>query len=64
MDCYLRLLTQLCLLYDTAGGVKTIADGATPEQIRAEQRLQNLQRQLLEDLADVSKYSCLPGGAM
>ena len=64
MDCYLRLLTQLCLLYDTAGGVKLIADGATPEQIRAEQRLQNLQRQLLEDLADVSGEGGVTGGAI
>eukprot|EP00271_Cylindrocystis_brebissonii_P004677 TRINITY_DN1649_c0_g2_i1.p1 TRINITY_DN1649_c0_g2~~TRINITY_DN1649_c0_g2_i1.p1 ORF type:complete len:1215 (+),score=196.81 TRINITY_DN1649_c0_g2_i1:636-4280(+) len=54
LDCYLRLLVQLCLLYDTAGGVKTIQDGSTTEQVQAAQRLQTLQRQLLDNLQEVA----------
>ncbi|GJP69726.1 hypothetical protein CLOP_g725 [Closterium sp. NIES-67] len=54
VDCYLRLLVRLCQVYNTAGGVKSAKDGATPEQIRAEQRLFTLQRQLLEDAKELS----------
>ncbi|CAI5476371.1 unnamed protein product [Closterium sp. Yama58-4] len=54
VDCYLRLLVRLCQVYNTASGVKSAKDGATPEQIRAEQRLYTLQRQLLEDAKELS----------
>jgi hypothetical protein len=53
MDCYLKLLVRLCHIYDTVGGVKKAKDGASPEQILAETRLQALQRQLVKDLSEV-----------
>eukprot|EP00897_Mesotaenium_endlicherianum_P006906 jgi/Mesen1/6243/ME000323S05372 len=54
VDGYLRLLVRLCHLYDTAGGVKSVREGAAPEQVQAEQRLHSLQRQLLNDLPHVA----------
>lgn len=54
MDCYLKLLVRLCHIYDTVGGVKKAKDGASPEQILAEKRLQALQRALVKDLSEVS----------
>lgn len=54
MDCYLKLLVRLCHIYDTVGGVKKAKDGASPEQILAEKRLQDLQRGLVKDLSEVS----------
>lgn len=42
MDCYLKLLVRLCHIYSTIGGVKKAKDGASPEQIVAEKRLQAL----------------------
>ncbi|KAJ7300288.1 hypothetical protein O6H91_20G047800 [Diphasiastrum complanatum] len=53
MDCYLKLLVRLCHIYDTIGGVKKAKDGASPEQILNETRLQILQRQLARDLSEV-----------
>jgi hypothetical protein len=53
MDCYLKLLVRLCHIYDTVGGVKKAKDGASPEQILAETRLQALQTQLVKDLSEV-----------
>ena len=59
MDCYLKLLVRLCHIYDTVGGVKKAKDGASPEQIVAETRLQALQSQLVKDLSEVqSTYFC------
>lgn len=57
MDCYLKLLVRLCHIYDTVGGVKKAKDGASPEQIVAEKRLQALQRGLVKDLSEVSASS-------
>lgn len=57
MDCYLKLLVRLCHIYDTVGGVKKAKDGASPEQILAEKRLQALQRELVKDLNAVSASS-------
>ncbi|KAG6555879.1 hypothetical protein Mapa_002521 [Marchantia paleacea] len=54
MDCYLKLLVRLCHIYETRAGVKKSKDGASPEQILAETRLQALQRQLVKDLSEVS----------
>lgn len=54
MDCYLKLLVRLCHIYDTVGGVKKAKDGASPEQILAEKRLQILQRALVKDLSEVT----------
>lgn len=54
IDCYLKLLVRLCHIYDTRGGVKTIKDGASQDQILNETRLQNLQRELVKDLRQVS----------
>lgn len=54
MDSYLRLLVKLCLLFDTAGGIKSVKDGATSEQVQLEQRLQSLHRQLLDNIQEVS----------
>ncbi|XP_024368196.1 protein TPLATE isoform X2 [Physcomitrium patens] len=54
MDCYLKLLVRLCHIYDTVGGVKKAKDGASPEQIQAEIRLQALQKQLVKDLSEVT----------
>ncbi|KAL3683893.1 hypothetical protein R1sor_001915 [Riccia sorocarpa] len=54
MDCYLKLLVRLCHIYDTRSGVKKSKDGASPEQILAETRLQALQRQLVKDLSEIS----------
>ncbi|PKU80390.1 protein TPLATE [Dendrobium catenatum] len=53
IDCYLKLLVRLCHIYDTRGGVKTIKDGASQDQILNETRLRNLQLQLLKDLREV-----------
>lgn len=58
MDCYLKLLVRLCHIYDTVGGVKKAKDGASPEQIVAEKRLQILQRALVKDLSEVSASCC------
>uniref|UniRef100_A0A6M2ENL3 Protein TPLATE n=1 Tax=Populus davidiana TaxID=266767 RepID=A0A6M2ENL3_9ROSI len=54
VDCYLKLLVRLCHIYDTRGGVKTIKDGASQDQILNETRLQNLQRELVKDLREVN----------
>ncbi|KAG0586281.1 hypothetical protein KC19_2G078600 [Ceratodon purpureus] len=54
MDCYLKLLVRLCHIYDTVGGVKKSKDGASPEQILAETRLQALLMQLVKDLNEVT----------
>ncbi|KDP46322.1 hypothetical protein JCGZ_10162 [Jatropha curcas] len=54
IDCYLKLLVRLCHIYDTRGGVKTVKDGASQDQILNETRLQNLQRELVRDLREVS----------
>ncbi|KAJ8768079.1 hypothetical protein K2173_021019 [Erythroxylum novogranatense] len=54
IDCYLKLLVRLCHIYDTRGGVKTIKDGASQDQIFYETRLQNLQRELVKDLREVN----------
>ncbi|EFJ13335.1 hypothetical protein SELMODRAFT_122869 [Selaginella moellendorffii] len=54
MDCYLKLLVRLCHVYDTRGGVKKVKDGASPEQVLNETRLQTLQRQLAKDLPEVA----------
>ncbi|KAJ9135446.1 hypothetical protein P3X46_032628 [Hevea brasiliensis] len=54
IDCYLKLLVRLCHTYDTRGGVKTVKDGASQDQILNETRLQNLQRKLVKDLREVS----------
>ncbi|EEF50944.1 conserved hypothetical protein [Ricinus communis] len=54
VDCYLKLLVRLCHIYDTRGGVKTVKDGASQDQILNETRLQNLQRELVKDLREVS----------
>lgn len=53
IDCYLKLLVRLCHIYDTRGGLKTIKDGASQDQILNETRLRNLQLQLLKDLREV-----------
>ncbi|KAG2710561.1 hypothetical protein I3760_04G033200 [Carya illinoinensis] len=53
IDCYLKLLVRLCHIYDTRGGVKTVKDGASQDQILNETRLQNLQRELVKDLREV-----------
>ncbi|PKA62525.1 Protein TPLATE [Apostasia shenzhenica] len=53
IDCYLKLLVRLCHIYDTRGGVKTIKDGASQDQILNETRLRNLQLQLLKDLREI-----------
>ncbi|KAK1270378.1 Protein TPLATE [Acorus gramineus] len=53
IDCYLKLLVRLCHIYDTRGGVKTIKDGASQDQILNETRLKNLQLQLIRDLREV-----------
>jgi hypothetical protein len=57
MDCYLKLLVRLCHIYSTVGGVKKAKDGASPEQIVAEKRLQALQRGLVKNLSEVSALS-------
>lgn len=57
IDCYLKLLVRLCHIYDTRGGVKRVKDGASPDQILNETRLQNLQLQLIRDLHEVSLAS-------
>lgn len=54
IDCYLKLLVRLCHIYDTRGGVKRVKDGASQDQILNETRLQNLQRELVRDLPEVS----------
>ncbi|KAF2316492.1 hypothetical protein GH714_041833 [Hevea brasiliensis] len=54
IDCYLKLLVRLCHIYDTRGGVKTVKDGASQDQILNETRLQNLQRELVKDLREVT----------
>ncbi|KAM3398857.1 protein TPLATE [Capsicum galapagoense] len=54
IDCYLKLLVRLCHIYDTRGGVKRVKDGASQDQILNETRLQNLQRDLVRDLREVS----------
>ncbi|KAL8153256.1 hypothetical protein V2J09_011016 [Rumex salicifolius] len=54
IDCYLKLLVRLCHIYDTRGGVKTVKDGASQDQILNETRLQNLQRELVRDLREVN----------
>ncbi|CAA0823478.1 Protein TPLATE [Striga hermonthica] len=54
IDCYLKLLVRLCHIYDTRGGVKRVKDGASQDQILNETRLQNLQRELVKDLLEVS----------
>ncbi|KAG6659679.1 protein TPLATE [Carya illinoinensis] len=54
IDCYLKLLVRLCHIYDTRGGVKTVKDGASQDQILNETRLQNLQRELVKDLREVN----------
>lgn len=54
IDCYLKLLVRLCHIYDTRGGVKKVKDGASQDQILNETRLQNLQRQLVKHLLEVS----------
>lgn len=54
VDCYLKLLVRLCHIYDTRGGVKRVKDGASQDQILNETRLQNLQRDLVKDLLEVS----------
>ncbi|TYI09038.1 hypothetical protein ES332_A09G043700v1 [Gossypium tomentosum] len=54
VDCYLKLLVRLCHIYDTRGGVKRVKDGASQDQILNETRLQNLQRDLVKDLREVS----------
>ncbi|KAI4320138.1 hypothetical protein MLD38_033648 [Melastoma candidum] len=54
IDCYLKLLGRLCYIYDTRGGVKSVKDGASQDQILNETRLQNLQRELVKDLRDVN----------
>lgn len=54
IDCYLKLLVRLCHIYDTRGGVKRVKDGASQDQILNETRLQNLQRELVKDLREVS----------
>ncbi|XP_050231822.1 protein TPLATE [Mercurialis annua] len=54
IDCYLKVLVRLCHIYDTRGGVKTVKDGASQDQILNETRLQNLQRELVKDLREVS----------
>nr|KAJ0222030.1 hypothetical protein LSAT_V11C200084550 [Lactuca sativa] len=53
VDCYLKLLVRLCHIFDTRGGVKRVKDGASQDQILNETRLQNLQRQLVNDLLEV-----------
>lgn len=53
IDCYLKLLVRLSHIYDTRGGVKTIKDGASQDQILNETRLRNLQLQLLKYLREV-----------
>uniref|UniRef100_A0A803LJU3 Uncharacterized protein n=1 Tax=Chenopodium quinoa TaxID=63459 RepID=A0A803LJU3_CHEQI len=53
IDCYLKLLVRLCHIYDTRGGVKRVKDGASQDQILNETRLQNLQRELVNDLREV-----------
>ncbi|CAN0924649.1 Protein TPLATE [Linum grandiflorum] len=60
IDCYLKLLVRLCHIYDTRGGVKTIKDGASQDQILNETRLQNLQRQLVKDLREVHTQRVSP----
>ncbi|KAG8637725.1 protein TPLATE isoform X2 [Manihot esculenta] len=54
IDCYLKLLVRLCHIYDTRGGVKTVKDGASQDQILNETRLQNLQRELVKNLRAVN----------
>ncbi|KAL0450774.1 UNVERIFIED_CONTAM: protein TPLATE [Sesamum latifolium] len=54
IDCYLKLLVRLCHIYDTRGGVKRVKDGASQDQILNETRLQNLQRELVNDLREVN----------
>ncbi|KAL4577128.1 hypothetical protein LXL04_013231 [Taraxacum kok-saghyz] len=54
VDCYLKLLVRLCHIFDTRGGVKRVKDGASQDQILNETRLQNLQRQLVNDLLEVN----------
>ncbi|KAL7094941.1 hypothetical protein ACP275_11G136300 [Erythranthe tilingii] len=54
IDCYLKLLVRLCHIYDTRGGVKRVKDGASQDQILNETRLQNLQRELVRGLQEVS----------
>ncbi|XP_015971364.1 protein TPLATE [Arachis duranensis] len=54
IDCYLKLLVRLCCIYDTRGGVKRVKDGASQDQILNETRLQNLQRELVKDLREVT----------
>ncbi|KAL0344107.1 UNVERIFIED_CONTAM: protein TPLATE [Sesamum angustifolium] len=54
IDCYLKLLVRLCRIYDTRGGVKRVKDGASQDQILNETRLQNLQRELVNDLREVN----------
>jgi hypothetical protein len=43
----------LCHIYDIVGQAKKAKDGASPEQILAETRLQALQTQLVKDLNEV-----------
>ena len=57
MDCYLKLLVQLCHIYSTIGGVKKAKDGVSPEQIVAEKRLQALQCKLIKNLGKISALS-------
>ncbi|KAI9099609.1 hypothetical protein K1719_024614 [Acacia pycnantha] len=57
--CYLKLLVRLCCIYDTRGGVKTVKDGASQDQILNETRLQNLQRELVKDLPGVARFLIL-----
>lgn len=54
IDCYLKLLVRLCHIFDTRGGVKSVKDGASQDQILNETRLQNLQRELVKDLREVN----------
>ncbi|CAI0457520.1 unnamed protein product [Linum tenue] len=60
IDCYLKLLVRLCHIYDTRGGVRTVKDGASQDQILNETRLQNLQRQLVKDLREVHTQRVCP----
>ncbi|CAM8891330.1 unnamed protein product [Rhodiola kirilowii] len=60
IDCYLKLLVRLCRIYDTRGGVKRVKDGASQDQILNETRLQNLQRELVKDLREVSTPRVVP----
>ncbi|EPS70919.1 hypothetical protein M569_03828 [Genlisea aurea] len=54
IDCYLKLLVRLCHIYDTRGGVKSVKDGASQDQILNETRLRNLLLDLVKDLGEVN----------